>query len=168
MIIRDATGDDAAILAQIFNDEVRNGTALWTDELVTEQERKSYISSRQAAGFPVFVAELEGEVVGYGSYGTFRPKTGYDLTVEHSVYVLPNQQGKGIGPRLLSALIDDARAKGFHVMIGVVEAANTASIKLHERYGFDQVGKLPQVGKKFGRWLDLALMQLTLDDRSAP
>ena len=168
MIIRDATDADAGFLTQIYNHEVLNGTALWTDILVDEGNRLAFLAERRAAGFPVFIGEVDGVAAGYSTYGTFRGKDGYDLTVEHSVYLLPEYQGQGLGPKLMQAIIDRAREQGLHAMIASVEAGNTGSVLLHERMGFVEVARMPQVGKKFGRWLDMLFLQLTLDDRPAP
>lgn len=168
MDIRDAVQSDAPLLAQIWNDEVDGGTALWTTEKVDVANREQFLKDRAALNCPVFIAEVDGKPAGYSSYGPFRPKDGYDLSVEHSVYVLPEFQGQGIGPVLMQKVIDHARETGRHVMIGAIAAENKGSIRLHERMGFAETGRMPQVGKKFGRWLDLVLMQLTLDEREAP
>ncbi|KFE33998.1 GNAT family N-acetyltransferase [Thioclava atlantica] len=167
-MIRDARPEDAAAIAEIYNDAVDNLTAIWTEKRTDAAERAAWIAERQAAGFPVLVSDEEGRVLGYASYGKFRDKDGYDLTVEHSVYIHRDARGRGLGTPMLQALIDHARAAGFHAMLGVIAAENQGSIRLHERLGFTRVGTLPQVGKKFGRWLDLALLQITLDDRAHP
>lgn len=116
----------------------------------------------------MLVLEEGAKVVGYASYGPFRAFDGYRGTVEHSVYVRTDLRGGGRGRALLSALILRARAQGLHVMVAAIEAENNASIILHQRLGFAAVGLMPQVGQKFGRWLDLLLMQLRLDDRPQP
>ena len=107
----------------------------------------------------------EGEtVLGFATYGDFRPFAGYALTVEHSVYVDPAAQGRGLGGALLRALVNRAREAGLHVMVAGIEASNTASIALHQREGFQNAGVLRQVGRKFGRWLDLLFMQKFLQE----
>jgi phosphinothricin acetyltransferase len=116
----------------------------------------------------VLVAEAEGTVLGYATFGDWRAWDGYRHTVEHSVYVRADRRGGGIGRALMAALIDRARGLGKHVMVAGIEAGNTGSIRLHEALGFRQVGLLPQVGAKFGVWLDLAFLQLVLDGREAP
>jgi phosphinothricin acetyltransferase len=110
----------------------------------------------------VIVARAEGEVAGFASYGAFRPWPGYRLTVEHSVYVAAPLRRRGAGRRLVVELLDRARADGMHVVVAGIDAANDASLRLHEGLGFEQVGRLPQVARKFDRWLDLVLLQLTL------
>ncbi|MEO6340051.1 MAG: N-acetyltransferase family protein, partial [Caulobacteraceae bacterium] len=119
------------------------------------------------AGYPLLVAEWEGRVVGYASFGDFRPFQGYRHTVENSVYVAPDAHRRGVGRVLMEALIHRARAMGKHVMVAGIEAENLASIRLHAAAGFVEVGRLPQVGRKFGRWLDLVFMQRALDDGEA-
>lgn len=169
MIIRDAEDRDLAAIAAIHNHAVTHSTAIWNDTLVDMANRRDWMAARKGAGHPVLVAlDDTGEVAGYASFGDWRAFDGYRHTVEHSVYVRPDLRGGGIGRTLLETLIDRARASGKHVMVAGIEAGNTASIALHERLGFRQVGLLPQVGTKFGRWLDLAFMQLVLDDRSQP
>jgi phosphinothricin acetyltransferase len=109
-----------------------------------------------------FVAEVRGHVAGFAAYGPWRELDGYRHTVEDSVYVREGMQGLGIGSALLAALVASAREAGHHVMIADIEAGNAASIRLHERLGFQRLGTLPEVGTKFGRWLDLTIMHLTL------
>ncbi|WP_444460831.1 GNAT family N-acetyltransferase [Rhodobacter capsulatus] len=167
-MIRDATPEDAQAIATIYNDAVRTTTAIWNEVEVTALNRVDWIAARQQAGFPVLVLEEGAKVVGYASYGPFRAFDGYRGTVEHSVYIRTDLRGGGRGRALLSALILRARAQGLHVMVAAIEAENNASIILHQRLGFAAVGLMPQVGQKFGRWLDLLLMQLRLDDRPQP
>lgn len=167
-MIREATAHDAEAIAAIYNDAVRNSTAIWNDVVVDVPNRADWIAAHQRDGAPVLVLEEAGEVVGYATYGAFRPHDGYRETIEHSVYVRADKRGGGRGRMLLQALIAEARARGPHVMVAAIEAGNTASIRLHEKMGFQTIGVMPQVGQKFGKWLDLALLQLRLDDRAQP
>ncbi|WP_425073847.1 N-acetyltransferase family protein [Sagittula sp. S175] len=168
MQIRDAVESDLPAILTIYNDAVLQTTAIWNDTPVDLDNRRAWLADRRRAGYPVLVA-TEGEtVLGYASFGDWRAFDGYRHTVEHSVYVAAEGRGKGIGRALMQALIPRARALGKHTMVAGIEAGNTASIRLHETLGFRQVGLLPQVGCKFGQWLDLAFLQLTLDDRPAP
>ena len=167
-MIRDATPADISAITAIYNHAVLHTTAVWNDAPATEIQRLQWLRDRQEAGLPVIVAVVDGVVAGYASYGPFRPFAGYKDTVEHSVYVDPAMHRRGLGRLLLEAIIDRARANGLHVMVGGIAADNEGSIKLHERLGFVQTGLMPQVGQKFGKWLDLAMLQLTLDDRPAP
>ena len=114
------------------------------------------------AGLPVLVAEEGGAVCGFASYGPFRAFDGYAETVEHGLYVAREAQRRGHGAALLGALVARAEAAGLHVMVAAIEARNEASLALHERFGFARVGLMPEVGRKFDRWLDLVLMQRIL------
>ena len=169
MDIRDAEVTHAAGIMAIYNDAVAHTTAIWNDTTVDLDNRKAWLAARQAAGYPVLVAlDAAGEVLGYASFGDWRAFDGYRHTVEHSVYVRGDQRGQGIGKALMQALIIRARQIGKHVMVAGIEAGNAGSIKLHLALGFEQTGLLPQVGMKFGRWLDLAFLQLQLDQRASP
>ena len=170
MIIRDAAEADLSALRDIFNDAVLNTTAIWMDNVVDLTNRQAWFAARAQQGYPILVAEnADGEVVGYASFGDWRPFDGFCHTVEHSVYIRADQRGKGLGPQLLTALIERAKACDKHVMVAAIESGNAASIGLHQRLGFAITGQMPQVGRKFGRWLDLTFMQLILTpERSAP
>lgn len=168
MRIREATEADMAAVTAIYNHAVTRTTAIWNETEVDLANRLAWRAERLRAGYPVLVAveEAEGgeEILGYASFGDWRAFDGYRNTVEHSVYIRADQQGRGLGRALMEALVLRARALGKHVMVAGIEAGNLASIRLHESLGFRQVGLLPQVGTKFGQWLDLAFLQLTLDD----
>ena len=162
--IADASEADLPGILAIYNDAVQHTTAIWNEILVDIANRRAWLTERTTAGFPVLVArDTAGEVVGYASYGAWRPHDGYKHTVEHSVYVRADQRGQGLGPALMQALIERARAANLHVMVAAIESENTASIRLHQRLGFVTSGQMPQVGRKFGRWLDLTFMQLILE-----
>jgi phosphinothricin acetyltransferase len=161
--IRAAGATDVAAITAIHNHLVRTSTAVWDETEVDQADRARWLADRQAAGFPVLIAaDGNDAVLGYASYGVWRARSGYRHSVEHSVHVRDDQRGHGIGRALLVALIEHARAQQVHAMIGAIEAGNTASIALHQTCGFAVVGEFPQVGTKFGRWLDLTFMQLTL------
>jgi L-amino acid N-acyltransferase len=168
MQIRDAGRGDIEGIAEIYNDAVAHTTAIWNETKVDVANRAAWLSDRQHAGYPVLVAADEGGILGYASFGDFRPFEGYRHTVEHSVYVRADRRGEGVGEALMIALIARARAIGKHVIVAGVEARNAGSIRLHEKLGFEQVGLLTEVGAKFGQWLDLAFLQLTLDSRADP
>ncbi len=169
MQIRDAAEVDIGAILAIYNDAVAHTTAIWNDVRVDAANRRDWLAGRQQAGFPVLVAaDSDGQVLGYASFGDWRAWDGYRHTVEHSVYVAAGNRGRGIGAALMTALIARAREMGKHVMVAGIEAGNLGSIRLHERLGFRQVGLMPQVGAKFGRWLDLAFLQLVLDAREGP
>lgn len=160
--IRDAVEADLAAIRDIYNHAVEHTTAIWNEVLIDTDNRRLWLEQRRARGFPVLVAERDGKVAGYASYGDWRAFDGYRHTVEHSVYVDKDCRGAGLGKRLMQALIDHARANDKHVMIAAIEAENQPSIALHERLGFRLVGIHREVGQKFGRWLDLAMMELQL------
>lgn len=163
MIIRDATADDLAAILEIHNDAIRTTTAIWDEHEVSLDERRGWFDARTAAGLPVLVADVDGAVGGYASYGPWRPKSGYRLTMEDSIYVHPAHRRQGLAGALLPALIARARAGDVHAIVAGVEASNTVSIGLHETFGFERVALLPEVGFKFGRWLDLVYLQLVLE-----
>ena len=169
MIIRDALPGDLETIAEIYNYAVLNTTAIFNDSTVDVANRAAWYADRQRLGYPVLVAvAAEGSVTGYASFGDWRAFDGYRHTVEHSVYVHVDHRGKGIGEALLKALIVRARDIGKHVMIAGIESRNVGSIRLHEKLGFGSVEPIKQVGMKFGEWLDLTFMYLTLDDRPTP
>ena len=167
-MIRDATEKDLPAIRDIYNDAVRNTTAIWNEQPVDLANRLAWFNARQAQGYPILVAVDNDEVTGYASFGDWRPFEGFRYSVEHSVYVRNDQRGKGLGPHLMQALIERARSCGKHVMVAAIESGNLASIRLHERLGFVTTGQMPQVGIKFGRWLDLTFMQLTLNPGAEP
>lgn len=164
MPIYDATQADLPAILAIYNEAVEATTAIWNETQVDLANRQAWLAERSAAGFPVLVAHSDaGEVLGYASYGTWRAIEGFRHTVEHSVYVRSDQRGQGLGPQLMQALIVRAKQTGLHVMVAAIDSGNSASIRLHERLGFVTTGQMPQVGRKFGRWLDLTFMQLMLE-----
>nr|WP_298111559.1 GNAT family N-acetyltransferase [uncultured Pseudomonas sp.] len=166
--ILDADEANLPGILAIYNDAVQNTTAIWNETLVDLANRRAWLLERQAQGFPVLVALDAGEVLGYASYGTWRSFEGFRHTVEHSVYVRRDQRGQGLGLRLMQALIERARTADLHVMIAAIEAENSSSIRLHQRLGFVVTGQMPQVGRKFERWLDLTFMQLILPEQRSP
>ncbi|MGF6255747.1 GNAT family N-acetyltransferase [Ensifer sp. ZNC0028] len=167
MLIRAAIQDDLPIICDIYNDAVANTTAIWNDTLVDVANRTAWLKARTDAGYPVLVAVSdEGDVIGYASFGDWRAFDGYRHTVEHSVYVHKDRRGGGIGRKLMEALIAEAERLGKHVMIAGIESENAASIRLHAQLGFEDTGRLREVGTKFGRWLDLTFMQLVLQTGS--
>ncbi|SHF67986.1 phosphinothricin acetyltransferase [Kaistia soli DSM 19436] len=168
MDIRMAGEADLPAILGIYNDAVVNTTAIWNDDTVDLENRRAWFTARRGQGYPVFVA-IEGDaVLGYASYGDFRPFQGYRFTVENSVYVASEARGKGAGAALLAALVTHAAAADKHVMIAAITAGNEASIRLHARQGFVATGRLSEVGYKFGAYLDLILMEKRLAGSSSP
>jgi len=169
-LIRDALPADMNAVLAIYNDAVLNTTAIWNEQPVDLANRQAWFDARAAQAYPILVAvDAANEVVGYASFGDWRPFEGFRHTVEHSVYVRADQRGNGLGPRLMQALIERARTCDKHMMVAAIESGNAASIHLHQKLGFVTTGQMPQVGTKFGRWLDLTFMQLDLSPgASAP
>ncbi len=162
LLIRHATEADLPALLAIYNDAVENTLAIWNETLVDQENRREWLKARSRDGFPVLVAERDSAVLGYASYGTFRPFEGFRHSSELSVYVASHARGAGIGRALLAGLVDEARERKVHVLVAGIEAGNTASIALHRSQGFEDCGTLKQVGRKFDQWLDLTFMQKIL------
>ena len=156
-----AEADLPAILA-IYNDAVLKTTAIWNDGVADLDNRRQWFEGRRRQRYPVLVATLDGAVIGYASFGDFRAFDGYRFTVENSVYVAENARRLGAASALLPALIEEARAIGKHVMVAGIAGENDVSIRLHARHGFVETARMPEVGFKFGRWLDLVFMQLRI------
>lgn len=165
MLIRNATEADLPGILAIYNEVIRTSSAVYTEQEATLADRQAWLAARTAQGYPVLVAEdpADGSVLGYATFGDFRPWPGYRHTVEHSVYIRADARGRGLGAALIQPLFGLASALGKHVMVAGIDAANPASIRLHERLGFEKAGLLREVGTKFGRWLDLVFMQRFLD-----
>ena len=162
MKLRPAVDADLDAILEIHNAAIRDSLAIWSDTEVDRSDRERWLAEQQANGHPVIVAEMNGVVAGYASYSQWRSKVGYRYTVENSVYVAGGFQRQGIARLLMVELLDIARTSGMHVMIAAIEAGNTASIALHEQLGFEPPVIMREVGIKFDRWLDLALMRLEL------
>ena len=165
--VRPCTLVDLPFALSITNELIPTTTIAWTDVLVEPAARMTWLADQEARGFPVLVAvdSDSDEVVGIASYDDFRDTLhweGYRFTVEHSIHVRGDRRGSGTGRVLLEALIAHARSAGIHVMVGAIDADNAPSLRFHERMGFVEVARLPETGFKFGRWLDLILMQRVL------
>ena len=160
LTIRDAAAADLPAILDIYNDAVANTTAIWNETLVDLDNRKAWHQARLERGFPVLVADVDGRIAGYASYGDWRAFEGFRHTVEHSVYVEKDHRGAGIGKVLMQALIERARVGGIHVMVACIESGNAGSIRLHQSLSFREAGRFSEVGIKFGRWLDLTCMEL--------
>lgn len=157
--ISDATEEDLQGLLALYNDVIATSTAVYSDVPVTLEDRHQWWRARTAQGYPVLVARDAHGVAGFSTFGDFRAWPGYRFTVEHSVHVRAAGRGGGVGTLLVQALLPRAAALGKHVMIAGVDADNAASIRFHERLGFEKSGRLREVGYKFDRWLDLVFLQ---------
>jgi phosphinothricin acetyltransferase len=166
--IGEATEADLPAILAINNLAVAETTASWNYAPASLESRQAWFAGMTAKGDPVLAARRGGELVGYAYWGPFRPADGYIYTVENSVYVRKDLHGQGLGRLLMLELIARARAKGLHAIVAGIGAENAGSIAFHARLGFVEYARMPQVGAKFGRWMDLVLMQLMLDEDERP
>ena len=159
---------DGTSIAAILNALIPSTTIEWTEELHDERTMVGWLAAHPVV---LVATDEEGDVIGVAAYGWFRDavaRPGYRFTVEHTVHVHRDHWRRGVGRVLMERLIHEARRNGMHTMVGAVDSANHASIRFHERLGFVESARMPGVGAKFGRWLDLVLLQLRLDERPAP
>ena len=169
MTLVECTAAHVVEIRDIFNEAILNSTALYDDQPRTLAIVEKWFSAKKEAGYPVLgILSDEGILAGFASYGPFRTLPAYKYTVEHSVYVHSEYRGRGVGARLLFGLIEAARGDNYHMMIGGIDSANTASLRLHERLGFTHCGHVREAGFKFGRWLDLDFYQLLLSGPENP
>jgi L-amino acid N-acyltransferase YncA len=170
MLIRDAIAADIPGITAIYNSVVRSSTAIYNDQPVTEADRLAYWQSRLDQNYPVLVAvEHDADdpagpsVLGYATFGDFRSWPGYRFTVEGTIHIREGVRNRGLGTQLLNHLVLRARALHKHSLIAGVDSENEASLRFLHRYGFQEVGRLPEVGHKFNRFLTLVLLQYLLD-----
>jgi phosphinothricin acetyltransferase len=168
MTIRPATERDLQDILRIYNHAVEHTTAVFEYRPHTIDMRREWFRAKQAASLPVLVAGEAGAVRGFATYGPFRAWPAYKYSVEHSVYVDPAVHRQGIGSALVRAVLDEARARNLHVVMAGITSDNGVSLRLHERLGFKEVAHIPEVGFKFGRWLDLKLLQIVFDTPRTP
>ena len=166
LLIRPASGRDIGAMNEIYNDAAVNTTASFDLEPRGDEEARALFLAHGPA-YPLLAAEQDGLVVGWASLSPFAPRRGYRYTVEDSVYVRRDRRGQGVGRALLAALIEAAAALGYRAIVAKVADHNEASLALHRSAGFAPVGTLRAVGRKFGRWLDVDLLELVLPERSA-
>jgi phosphinothricin acetyltransferase len=164
--IRHAEESDLPAINAIYNHYVPISTTTYDLQPLSLDQRRQWFIGREPI-HPVTVAVRDddptGQIVGWGSLHTFRNKPGYRLTVENSVYIHPDHQRTGIGSAILADQIERARKLGIHTIVAAIDGEQPASLALHAKHGFREVGRLPQVGHKFDRWLDAVFMQLILD-----
>lgn len=164
--VRDATPADLPATLVIYNELIESSTVAWSEQPQTLDERRAWFARQRARNFPALVAVVNDEIVGMTSYGDFRDTVhwpGYRFTAEHSIHVRGDLRRHGIGRLLMDELISTARRNDIHVLVGALDADNAESIRFHQTLGFVEVARLPETGFKFGRWLDLVLMQRMLD-----
>jgi L-amino acid N-acyltransferase len=162
MRITSAEDTDLPGILAIYNEVVATSTAIYTFEPTTLNERRAWLEARRKQGYPALVAHDEAGVAGFASFGDWRAWPGYAWSVEHSVHIRADVRRQGLGRRLLEGLVPLARGLGKHVMIGCIDADNAASLALHAGLGFAEVGRFPQAGRKFDRWLDVVFVQRML------
>ena len=164
--IRDADEADLPAISDLYNALIATTTVAWTETPETIADRRAWFAARTGEGDATVVAvDEDGRVIGYAAFGPFRDnakRPGYRTTVEHTIHVDAHHHGRGVGRALIEALVVRAQAQRLHVMIGALDGANEASIRFHERLGFEVVARLPETGRKFDRWLDLVLVQRML------
>lgn len=160
--IREAIEDDLSQMLIIYNDIILHTTAVYDYEPHKLEMRKQWFETKKQQGFPVFVAEEDGKILGFSSIGPFRAWAAYKYSVENSVYVDAAVRGKGIGKLLIPPLIDASKKLNMHTIIAGIDANNETSLKLHKSFGFEEVAHFKEVGWKFERWLDLKFLQLIL------
>jgi len=162
MKIRLAERTDVPAMREIFNEVLRNSNSIYREEEVTLEERYAWFDEKLEHGFPIFGAYEGDHLIGYAGYGTWRAAQGYRKSVELTIYVDQKRRGKGIGSKLMQTIIEHAKADGYHVMIGAIDAANQQSIEFHKRFGFVEVARMPEVALKNDQWLTLIFMQKLL------
>ena len=162
LTIREATSDDAQAIRTIYNHEVENETS--TMDLVprTLEVQQEWIAARSGAFCAVVAVDSAGAVLGFGALSEYKDRTGYRTTVENSVYVRRDVARRGIGRQILNHLLAVATISGFHSVIARIESTSTASRDLHSACGYKLVGVEQQVARKFGKWLDITVMQKIL------
>lgn len=154
--------EDCPAILEIINDQILTGTALYDYQPRTLAQQLAIFDDKLQKEFPIIVAKVADEIVGFGYYSEFRFREAYKFTVEHSVYAKKNYIGKGIGKLLLSELIELAKKQNLHTMIGVIDSENESSIAFHEKFGFEKAGFIKESGFKFDRWLHSVFMQKML------
>jgi len=153
----------------IMNEAIVNSTALYDYRPREPSSMVGWFEAKRAKSFPVWGAvDNAGSLLGFASYGTFRAWPAYKYSVEHSVYVAPGQQGRGVGTQLMQRLIQSAATQELHALIGGIDASNAGSVAFHQKLGFVHAGTIKEAGFKFGRWLDLAFYQLILATPTTP
>ena len=161
-MIENASRRDLAQILAIYNEVIRNSTAVYSEEEFTPARGETWFDAKMDRGYPLIVVRDPSGIAGFGTFGEFRAWPCYRHSVEHSVHVRADRRGQGIGRALVLELLARAAASSKHVMIAGIDADNAVSIGLHRSLGFVAVGHFHEVGFKFGRWLDLVFMQRIL------
>jgi L-amino acid N-acyltransferase YncA len=162
MVVRDAVEADLPAINAIYNQVLLTSTAIYSEQPVSAEERLRWWQERCAQGYPVLVAEEQEAILGFATFGDFRSWPGYRFTVEGTIHIREGCRSRGLGGLLLEPLLERARALGKHTLIAGADAENVASLRFLEKNGFTRAGYLHEVGYKFGRFLDLVLLQYRL------
>lgn len=162
-LIRHAIKKDVSAILDIVNYEIIHSTVLYDYKERTYDFQLRWFEKKAKDGLPAIIAEKENKIVGFGSYGIFRPWDAYQFSVEHSIYISKDKRGTGIGTLIMTELIHLAASAGYHTMIAGIDASNNRSVEFHRKFGFIEIGTFKEVGYKFNSWLDLVFMQLFLD-----
>ncbi len=167
--VKSCTEKQLPEILEILNEAILHSTALYDYKPRTMENMNSWYSAKQQGNYPVIGAfDSDENLLGFTSFGPFRNWPAYKYSVEHSIYVRSDMRGKGLGKLLLKEIIKGAEAQDYHVLVGGIDASNTASILLHEKEGFVFCGTINHAGYKFGRWLDLSFYQLILKTPEYP
>jgi L-amino acid N-acyltransferase YncA len=164
IVIRLARQDDAPAIARIYNEGIVDRIATLETTERTPDERRAWLASRDAR-HPVFVAERNGAVAGWGSLNAFNARNAYRYVADFSVYIGREARGRGVGSALLAHLIEAARSRGYHKLVLAAFPWNEAGLRLYRRHGFREVGLYREQGVLDGRWVDTIVMELLLDNR---
>ena len=162
LTIRKATPADLGAITGIYNEAIRTTTATFDTEPKTEAEQKSWFE-HHGPRYPILVAEEDNDIVGWASLSQWSDRCAYSDTAESSLYVKEEYQGRGIGRRLAEAIIEAGREAGLHTLIARISSENEASIHLSESVGYRHIGVMKECGRKFGKLLDVCLMQYIYD-----
>ncbi len=158
-MLRPAEKKDIQEITLIYNYYIENSTALYHYNSKSFEEMEEWHSEKEKAGFPIIAAEIDGVVAGFATYGPYRPFEGFKKTIEHSVYLRKDYQGKGLGRTLLKEILQKAKEKEYHAALAYIDSENTTSIRLHEKEGFFRCGVIKEAGYKFDRYLDLVILE---------
>jgi len=163
IVVRAATEDDLPAINRIHNPEILHGTATWDVEPWTEEQRREWFRGHDELN-PVLVAEHEGEVIGFAYVTLVSQKTGWRFTREDTIYIDERYRGRGVGDRLLAALLAVLKGLGVRLVIASITSTNQTSIRLHAKYGFTVIGEMKNAGYKFGQWHSTTYMQVDLGE----
>ena len=168
VVIRPATPADSSAMKEIFNREIEISTSVWHWLSVDDDEWAQWYTDHTSDRNVLLVAEVDSTVAGFAGYSAYRKRAGFVDTVENSIFIHEDYRGLGVAKVLLERLVEEARTRSLHTIIAVISGDNLASVSLHLSSGFVEVGRMKQVGQKFGQWLDLFYLQILLDEKQTP